>query len=172
MSRVRPGAGGRWCGWALGSDSSGPRPTVMARVLTGTPTRDAPGRALFSLGAVWGGLGLAPAKSARRPGPLACRLRALGSGLGSQPRPRRTVHTGTRKTACNFRNGAPGSCRPPCPRREMLGSREPQLLLRGYQALCASGCFSPTPGNRGWPWGGLHALDMRRRRAESRGSEG
>lgn len=67
-------------------------------------------------------------------------------------------------------NGAPGSCRPPRPRHEMLASREPRLLLReSVRGWLRSGCFSPTPGNRGWPWGGLRALDRRRRRADSQG---
>lgn len=50
-----------------------------------------------------------------------------------------------------------------------------QVENRGYfyadlsGADCAPVVFLPTPGNRGWPWGGLRALDRRRRRAESRG---
>lgn len=67
-------------------------------------------------------------------------------------------------------NGAPGSCRPPHLRREMLGSREPQLLLlESVKGCLRPGCFSPTPGERGWRWGGLSALAGRRRRAEIRG---
>lgn len=170
------GASGRWRGGAQRSSPPGPLPAVTARRWGGGVDADAhsrrpPGAPFLPVGrcgAVWADRGQTCSPSS----PLSLRSAALPTPL--PPNTPRLVRIPTRLTACPLMNGAPGPCRP----LARVVAKGWEVENRSYfdadlsVAVGASGCFPPTPGSRGWPWAGSHALDLRRRRAESRGSEG